>query len=112
MVNRAINAMELLKKENISAEIIDITSINPLDKETILKSIKKTNCAVTAEDHYIRNGMGSGISQLIGKEYPVLTYNIGVEKYAESGNSEDLATKYGLQSENIVNVAKQIVHSK
>ena len=112
MVNRAINAMELLKKENINAEIIDITSINPLDKETILKSVKKTNCAVTAEDHYVRNGMGSGISQLIGKERPVLTYNIGVEKYAESGNPEDLATKYGLQSENIVNVAKQIVHSK
>ena len=112
MVNRAINAMELLKKENINAEIIDITSINPLDKETILKSVKKTNCAVTAEDHYVRNGMGSGISQLIGKEHPVLTYNIGVEKYAESGNPEDLATKYGLQSENIVNTAKQIVHSK
>jgi len=112
MVNRAINAMELLKKENINAEIIDITSINPLDKETILKSVKKTNCAVTAEDHYVRNGMGSGISQLIGKECPVLTYNIGVEKYAESGNPEDLATKYGLQSENIVNVAKQNVHSK
>ena len=112
MVHRAIKAKELLKKENISAEIIDITSIKPLDKETILKSVKKTNCAVTAEDHYVRNGMGSGISQLIGKERPVLTYNIGVEKYAESGNPEDLATKYGLQSENIVNVAKQIVHSK
>ena len=112
MVHRAIKAMELLKKENIGAEIIDITSIKPLDRETILKSVKKTNCAVTAEDHYVRNGMGSGISQLIGKERPVLTYNIGVEKYAESGNPEDLATKYGLQSENIVNVAKQIVHSK
>jgi len=112
MVHRAIKAMELLKKENIGAEIIDITSIKPLDRETILKSVKKTNCAVTAEDHYVRNGMGSGISQLIGKEHPVLTYNIGVEKYAESGNPEDLATKYGLQSENIVNVAKQIVHSK
>ena len=112
MVHRAIKAMELLKKEKISAEIIDITSIKPLDKETILKSIKKTNCAVTAEDHYIRNGMGSGISQLIGKEYPVLTDNIGVKKYAESGNPEELATKYGLQPENIVNAAKQIVGRK
>ncbi len=112
MVHRAIKAMELLKKEKISAEIVDITSIKPLDKETILKSIKKTNCAVTAEDHYIRNGMGSGISQLIGKEYPVLTDNIGVKKYAESGNPEELATKYGLQPENIVNAAKQIVGRK
>ena len=112
MVHRAIKAMELLKTENISAEIIDVTSIKPLDKETILKSVKKTNCAVTAEDHYVRNGMGSGISQLIGKEYPVLTYNIGVERYAESGTPEDLATKYGLQPKNIVNVAKQIVQNK
>ena len=112
MVHRAIKAMELLKKENISAEIIDITSIKPLDKETILKSVKKTNCAVTAEDHYVRNGMGSGISQLIAKEYPVLTYNIGIEKYAESGNPEDLATKYGLQPVNIADTAKQIVKNK
>ena len=112
MVHRAIKAMELLKTENISAEIIDVTSIKPLDKETILKSVKKTNCAVTAEDHYVRNGMGSGISQLIGKEYPVLTYNIGVERYAESGTPEDLATKYGLQPKNIVNVAKQVVQNK
>ena len=112
MVNRAIKAMELLKKENISAEIIDITSVKPLDRETILKSIKKTNCAVTAEDHYVRNGMGSGISQLIGKEYPVLTYNIGVEKYAESGSSEELAIKYGLQPKNIVDIAKRIVQNK
>tara|TARA_B110001454_G_scaffold44284_1_gene43290 strand:- start:4652 stop:6556 length:1905 start_codon:yes stop_codon:yes gene_type:complete len=112
MVDRAIKAMELLKKENISAEIIDITSVKPLDRETILKSIKKTNCAVTAEDHYVRNGMGSGISQLIGKEYPVLTYNIGVEKYAESGSSEELAIKYGLQPKNIVDTAKQIVQNK
>ena len=112
MVHRAIKAMELLKKENISAEIIDITSVKPLDRETILKSIKKTNCAVTAEDHYVGNGMGSGISQLIGKEYPVLTYNIGVEKYAESGNPEDLAIKYGLQPKNIVDIAKRIVQNK
>ena len=112
MVHRAIKAMELLKKENINAEIIDITSIKPLDKETILKSVKKTNCAVTAEDHYVRNGMGSGISQLIAKEYPVLTYNIGIEKYAESGNPEDLATKYGLQPVNIADTAKQIVKNK
>ena len=56
--------------------------------------------------------MGSGISQLIGKEYPVLTDNIGVKKYAESGNPEELATKYGLQPENIVNAAKQIVGRK
>ncbi|MGQ0376008.1 MAG: transketolase [Nitrososphaerota archaeon] len=112
MVHRAIKARELLKKEKINAEIIDITSIKPLDTKTILKSVKKTNCAVTAEDHYIRNGLGSAISQVITNEYPVLVYNIGVTKYAESGSPEDLATKYGIQTENIVDAVKKIVNLK
>ena len=112
MVHRAIKARELLKKEKISAEIIDITSIKPLDTKTILKSVKKTNCAITAEDHYIRNGLGSAISQVVVSEYPVLVYNIGVQQYTESGSPEDLATKYGLQAENIVEAVKKIVNLK
>ena len=112
MVHRAIKAKELLKKENISAEIIDITSIKPLDKETILKSVKKTNCVVTAEDHYIKNGMGSAISQLISNEYPVFTYNLGLNGYAESGSPDDLALKYGLTSKDIVNAARDIIKKK
>jgi len=112
MVHRAIKAMEILKKEKINAEIIDITSINPLDKKTILKSVRKTNCAITAEDHYVRNGMGSAISQVIATEHPVLVHNIGVQNYTESGNPEDLATKYGLQPENIVQAVKKIIKQK
>jgi transketolase len=112
MVHRAMKARELLKKEKISAEIIDITSIKPLDTKTVLKSVKKTNCAVTAEDHYVRNGLGSAISQVVVSEYPVLVYNIGVQQYTESGSPEDLATKYGLQAENIVDTVKKIVNLK
>ena len=112
MVHRAIEAKDLLQKQDISAEIIDITSVNPLDKETILKSIKKTNYAVTAEDHYIKNGMGSAISQLISNEFPVFTYNLGLNGYAESGSPEDLALKYGLTSKDIMNAAKEIIKKK
>ena len=112
MVHRAIEARDMLKKQDISTEIIDITSVNPLDKETIVKSIKKTNCAVTAEDHYVRNGIGSAISQLISNEYPVFTYNIGLNDYAESGSPEDLALKYGLTSKDIMNAAKDIIKRK
>ena len=112
MVHRAIEARDMLKKQDISTEIIDITSVNPLDKETIVKSIKKTNCAVTAEDHYVRNGMGSAISQLISNEYPVFTHNIGLNDYAESGSPEDLALKYGLTSKDIMNAAKDIIKRK
>ena len=112
MVHRAIEAKDLLQKQDISAEIIDITSVNPLDKETILKSIKKTNYAVTAEDHYIKNGMGSAISQLISNEFPVFTHNLGLKGYAESGSPEDLALKYGLTSKDIMNAAKNIIKKK
>ena len=112
MVHRAIEARDMLKKQDISTEIIDITSVNPLDKETIVKSIKKTNCAVTAEDHYVRNGIGSAISQLISNEYPVFTHNIGLNDYAESGSPEDLALKYGLTSKDIMNAAKDIIKRK
>ena len=109
MVHRAIEARDLLQRQDISAEIIDITSVNPLDKETILKSIKKTNCAVTAEDHFVRNGIGSAISQLISNEYPVFTYNLGLNDYAESGSPDDLALKYGLTSKDITNAAKELL---
>ena len=112
MVHRAIEARDMLKKQDISAEIIDITSVNPLDKETIVKSIKKTNCAVTAEDHFVRNGIGSAISQLISNEYPVFTHNIGLNDYAESGSPEDLALKYGLTSRDIMNAARDIIKKK
>ena len=112
MVHRAIEARDMLKKQDISAEIIDITSVNPLDKETIVKSIKKTNCAVTAEDHFVRNGIGSAISQLISNQYPVFTHNIGLNDYAESGSPEDLALKYGLTSRDIMNAAKDIIKKK
>ena len=112
MVHRSLNAEKILLKEGIKSEIIDITSINPLDKETILKSIKKTNCAITAEDHYIKNGLGGAINQLISNEYPVKIKNIGIKKYAESGSPEELAKKYNISETDIVLAVKELVKCK
>ncbi len=112
MVHRAMKAKKILEHEKIYAEVIDITSINPLDKETILKSVKKTNCAITVEDHLIKNGMGSAISQLISSTYPVYVKNLGLEKYAESGSPEELARKYNLDVEDIKNASIEICKKK
>jgi len=112
MVHKALDTYKILKKENISTEIIDITSINPLDKETILKSIKKTNCAVTVEDHYVKNGMGVRISQLIASEYPVIVKNLGVEMYGRTGSSEELTIKHGLEVTDIMKLVKETIQKK
>lgn len=112
MLHKAIQAQKELKKQQISAEVIDITSINPLDENTIIKSVRKTNCAITVEDHNIRNGIGSSISQVITNSYPVLVKNHGTYQYAQSGSSEELAMKYNLQAEIIVKISKDIIAKK
>jgi len=112
MVHRALESKSILANKGINAEIIDITSIAPLDERLILKSIKKTNCALTAEDHFIHNGLGSKITQFISNEYPTLTANVAIRKYAESGSPESLATKYGINVNNIVESAEKLVKKK
>lgn len=112
MVHRALKAGEILLQDGIKCDIIDITSINPLDQNTIIKSIKKTNCAITAEDHYIKNGLSSAINQIVSNEYPVKIKNIGVEKYAESGSPEQLAKKYKILETDIVLAAKELIKRK
>lgn len=112
MVHRALKAEKKLSEIGIKSEVIDITSINPLDSETILRSVKKTNCAITAEDHYIKNGLSAAINQLVSNEYPVKIKNIGIERYAESGSPEQLAKKYNIFETDIISAAKELVKIK
>jgi len=112
MVHRALKAEKILLENGIKSEIIDITSINPLDKDAILKSVKKTNCAITAEDHYIKNGLSAAINQLISNEYPVKIKNIGIKKYAESGDPEQLAKKYNIFETDIIHAVKELIKTK
>lgn len=110
---KAIEACEILEAEGISAEIINIHTIKPLDNETILHSIKKTKCAVTAEEHQLNGGMGDSIVQLLAKELPVPVEMIGVcDRFGESGKPEELLEKYGLSTSNIVKAAKKAIGRK
>ncbi len=112
MVHRSLDAAKKLKELQISAEVIDITSICPLDDQMILNSLKKTNCGLTAEDHLVKNGLGTAISQLSANNYPCLIYNIGLYSYAESGSPEDLAKKYSLTSNDIVKKSIELLKIK
>ncbi|PJC62793.1 MAG: transketolase, partial [Flavobacteriales bacterium CG_4_9_14_0_2_um_filter_32_27] len=103
LVWEAIQACEILEQKGISAEIINIHTIKPLDDEAILKSANKTKCIVTAEEHMINGGLGDSIAQLISRNSPMPIEYVGVnDTFGESGTPAQLMEKYGLNAEAIV----------
>lgn len=113
LVWEAIQAGEMLEAEGINAEIINIHTIKPLDEKAILKSVKKTGCAVSAEEHQIAGGLGDSIAQvLIQKHLAPLEY-VGVkDSFGESGTPAQLMEKYGLTAKDIVAAAKRAIARK
>jgi transketolase len=113
LVWEAIKAGEILAEKGISAEIINIHTIKPLDKKLILESAKKTKAVVTAEEHMLNGGLGDSIAQLLSTNYPTAVEMIGVDDtFGESGTPEQLLEKYGLNAENIVNAAIRAIERK
>ncbi|GAB4251540.1 MAG: transketolase C-terminal domain-containing protein [Ekhidna sp.] len=113
MVWRAIEAEAILSEQGISAEVINIHTIKPLDEEAILKSIAKTGCAVSAEEHQIAGGLGESIAQTIVRNHLVPQEFVAVnDQFGESGKPADLLDKYGLSVNDIVNKAKKALQRK
>jgi len=113
MVWRAIEAEAALSEQGISAEVINIHTIKPLDEEAILKSITKTGCAVSAEEHQIAGGLGESIAQTIVRNHLVPQEFVAVnDQFGESGKPTDLLDKYGLGVSDIVNNAKKAIQRK
>jgi transketolase len=113
MVNEALQAYELLKAEGISARIINIHTIKPLDKEIILKAAKETGAIVTAEEHSVIGGLGSAVSEVISEEYPVPVVKLGVyDQFGHSGPAPKLLDEFGLRAVNIVEKAKKAISMK
>jgi len=103
LVWKAIEAGRVLKENGIHAEVINVHTIKPLDERSILNSIKKTGCAVTAEEHSFIGGLGDSIASLAAREWPVPIEYIGTnDTFGESGKPEELLVKYGLDVEHIV----------
>ncbi|WP_149240212.1 transketolase C-terminal domain-containing protein [Dyadobacter sp. 32] len=113
MVWEAIQAGEQLEAEGINAEIINIHTIKPLDEEAILKSVEKTGCAVTAEEHNRIGGLGDSVAQVLIKNKLVPQEYVAVDdSFGESGTPAQLMEKYGLTAKDIVAAAKRAIGRK
>ncbi len=113
LVWEALKACEILEQKGISAEIINIHTIKPLDKEAIIASVKKTKCAVSAEEHQLAGGLGESIAQVLATQLPAPLEMVGVnDSFGESGVPSELMTKYGLTAENIVEKALKAIARK
>jgi transketolase len=113
LVWEAILAEEILAKKEISAEVINIHTIKPLDNKAVLKSVAKTGCVVTAEEHQRNGGLGDSIAQLLMQNLPVpLEYVAVNDQFGESGTPDQLMKKYGLSATNIVDAALKTIKRK
>lgn len=113
MVGMALEAQEMLASEGISARVINIHTIKPLDEEIILKAAKETGAIVTAEEHNIIGGLGSAVSEAVCAGCPVPVLRVGVEdQFGRSGKVPPLLQMYGLTAENIVAKAKKAIELK
>lgn len=109
----AIEAEAILAEQGISAEVINIHTIKPLDTEAILKSVQKTGCAVSAEEHQLLGGLGESIAQTLVRQNPRPLEMVGVDdSFGESGTPLQLLEKYGLSTEAIVAAAKKAIARK
>ena len=113
LVWKAIEAGEQLAAKGISAEIINIHTIKPIDEEAILKSVAKTKCVVTCEEHNRFGGLGDAVAQVIIKSNPVPQEYVAVnDSFGESGTPDQLMTKYGLDTINIVEAVEKVLKRK
>lgn len=110
---KTIEAAEILEQQGIHAEVINIHTIKPLDEEAILKSVLKTGCAVSAEEHMMNGGLGDSIAQVLVRRLPRPLEMVAVnDSFGESGKPEELLKKFGLDTSNIVEAAKKVMARK
>lgn len=113
MVSSALTASDLLDQEGLKVRVVDISTIKPLDDETIIQAAKETGAIVSAEDHNIIGGLGSAIAELIGQEFPVPLDRVGVrDRFGHSGETEELQKIYGLTPQHIVEAVRKVVKKK
>lgn len=113
MVNEALEAAKTLETEGISARVVNIHTIKPLDKELICKCAKETGVIVTAEEHSVIGGLGSAVAEAVTECCPVPVIKVGVnDEYGYSGPAVELLKKFGLSAENIAEKVKQAVKLK
>ena len=106
-------ASQILEQKGVSAEVINVHTIKPVDKDTVVQSVKKTGCAVTCENHNIIGGLGSAIAEILAAEYPVPLEYIGMkDSFSEVGKVDYLIEKYGMDADGIVSMAEKVLLRK
>ena len=110
MTTEAIKAVETLKAEGVNARLINIHTINPIDKDIIIKAAKETGHIVTVEEHSVIGGLGSAVAEVLAEEYPCKVTRIGVQDvFGQSGKPYELLDMYGLTDKHIVAKVKEIL---
>ena len=113
MVSRALWAQETLQSEGISAEVINISTIKPIDAKTILTSVQKTGCAVTCEEHNVHGGLGDAVASVLSEHYPTPMKKIGImDQFGQSGKADELLVHYELTKEKIAEAAREVIRRK
>jgi transketolase len=113
LVWNAIQAGAALQDRGLSVEVINLHTIKPLDEEAILASIRKTRCAVTAEEHNVLGGMGDAVAQVAAKQFPIPIEYVGTkDTFGESGTPDQLLKKYGLDIPDIISAAERAIARK
>ncbi len=113
MVAEALQAADLLAEEGISAEVIDVATIKPLDAETLVASVRKTGAVVTCEEHSVIGGMGSAVAELLGENAPVPLARVGVKDvFGTSGEPAELMAHFGLTAADVAEAARNLLHRR
>lgn len=113
LVWKSIEAAEALKNIGVSAEVINMHTIKPLDQDAILKSLRKTKCVVTAEEHMRNGGLGDAVAQVLAQHMPSPQEFVAVnDTFGESGTPNELLAKYGLETQDIVSAVKKVMSRK
>jgi transketolase len=113
LVWKSIEAAKILAEKGVSVELINMHTIKPLDEEAILNSVRKTKCAVTAEEHMMHGGLGDSVAQVLARNLPSPQEFVAVnDSFGESGTPMELMTKYGIDSQNVVDAALKAIARK
>jgi len=113
MVHPALEAAETLHKQKIEARVVNLHTPKPIDKEAIIDAVKETRAIVTAEEHNLRGGLGSAISEVISQNLPVPIKMVGVnDRFGESGSPKELLKAFNLEAQDIAEAAKAVLKMK
>lgn len=112
ILHHTLKAAELLEKEGISAQVLNIHTVKPIDENILVEAAKKTGAVVTIEEHSIYGGLGSAVSEVLSKYHPTAMDFVGATEFAESGDYDELLIKYGYSPEAIAEKARNVMKRK